>query len=234
MYWSGYEYPIWKNIESIFTSFLEMARDVTFNKMAVEDRADSHATARMVMMLNHNVCEQQFTGEWASIIKAINSDDKYPCPLKTRTYFRAFKKGATSTEMEEFVKDCEASYFTHSGIEAINKRLVNVADPWALANPGLLAINDCYALTLENCDLSTDGRHFPLLAPVEMRSFLRLIDSRFPNSKSGGDVAENVRGEQSEVQKARDAKTKRKNEQDKKKEQKVRDAKTKRKKNKQD
>jgi len=178
--WGTSAQKIVMSLERILEDFLNTMK-MSFQKHAPLGD-DAHKSARLILMTNHNVCEQKFDGEFAEIIKKIESDEGFPCPAKHVDDFKPF--AANDTELAAFVKACEASYFTHDGIVGINERMMKVAEPFALQNPGFLGIVDCYNLTLQKgCDFTSDGRHYPRLAAGELRVLLQQIDSRFPKGK---------------------------------------------------
>jgi hypothetical protein len=144
-------------------------------------------------MLNHNICEDKFHGKWADIARQVHSTNGLPCtaPILQEYEKHVQRKNvpgehlpATVAQIAAFTKECERSFYSQEGIKRINLRLSKTAGSWADSNPGYLAVNDCFTLTLDKCEASTDGRHFPRLAPVEMRNFIQLIEHNFPSQKA--------------------------------------------------
>lgn len=148
-----------------------------------------HGAARIIMMLNHNICESKFNGQWKAQVQELEGDlgSSLAChDVMNGTSMRDMREKAEREDGlkisdAHFIETCKISTMTHHGISLLNERLLKVTDAWSKTSPGVLAINDCFEFTLQGgCNLTSDGRHYPLLAPVELRSFIRQIDGRFP------------------------------------------------------
>jgi hypothetical protein len=160
---------IWEEAEKRLEDFLDFAWNIS---------------PRLMMMLNHAVCEKDFTGGWKDVAEMLVTDPDQASRMCAESIVeeaeslcnedpdRNCEPAAYATMLEE----CKQSTLTRQGSESLNTRLFETWRSWILKHDGdskgAFGVNDAFNITVDKCDLSRDGRHYLTVVDAEIRNIL--------------------------------------------------------------
>jgi len=161
---------IWEDAERRLKRFLDFARGIA---------------PRMMMMLNHAVCEKDFVDSWKEVVDVLNTDPILAAELCADSVVNESK---ILCDIDEYlcdppsydvvVEECKHSTLTRHGSANFNQRLLEVWKAWTLEQDGdasNFGLNNAFEITDNKCELSKDGRHYLTIVDAEIQNLLAFV-----------------------------------------------------------
>jgi hypothetical protein len=172
--WGSGHRHIWEDAEHILGQFLDFVWAMT---------------PKIMMMANHAVCEEDFTGLWKDMIDLLHQNPQHAASLcvdsvwEESLHMCSLDQSYCHFPLNDTIFDeCARSTLTHHGMMILNGRLNVVWDKWVLDHQekgGVFRINDAFGITDHKCLMSKDGRHYLNFVDSEIRNLLQFVKDSY-------------------------------------------------------